>query len=260
MILSAPGRTTARRFFAACRIPKRRSYLEFAQSTIVIPKGPYKGRRFRPNFQPFTGLFLREMDTRRWPRVFVTGCAQAGKTFLLQVPLLYWILERRAPVVFGIPDMRLARNMWNEVMKPILRASRLDRLLPVSGAGSRGGELKDAMMFQGAGVLKIMSFGGGDAGRSGYTAEAVFVTEVDKGDTAGGQSREADPISQMEARKRSFGADGLFMGEATASITMGRVWSEIKKGTDSQIACPCPHCGEYVTPEREHLVGWQDAK
>ncbi len=32
------------------------------------------------------------------------------------------------------------------------------------------------------------------------------------------------------------------------------------EGTDSRIACPCPHCGEFVTPERQHLLGWQSAE
>jgi hypothetical protein len=48
--------------------------------------------------------------------------------------------------------------------------------------------------------------------------------------------------------------------ECTTSIETGRTWRELKDGTDSRIVLPCPHCHAWVTPEREHLVGWQDAR
>ena len=33
----------------------------------------------------------------------------------------------------------------------------------------------------------------------------------------------------------------------------------MKSGSDSKIIRPCPHCRSWVAPERENLVGWQDA-
>jgi hypothetical protein len=47
--------------------------------------------------------------------------------------------------------------------------------------------------------------------------------------------------------------------ECTVCTPDGRTWREIKAGTDSRIILPCPHCAAWVTPEREHLTGWQDA-
>jgi phage terminase large subunit GpA-like protein len=74
-------------------------------------------------------------------------------------------------------------------------------------------------------------------------------------------SREADKIEQIEARTRAFGRRGkrIYL-ECTVSIERGRIWQEIKRGTDSRILRPCSKCGVYVAPEREHLVGWQESE
>jgi hypothetical protein len=85
------------------------------------------------------------------------------------------------------------------------------------------------------------------------------VTEVDGMDTAGGGSREADKITQLEGRTTAFGDRARVYLECTVSIEAGRIWQEITQGTDSRIALRCPFCRAYVTPEREHLLGWQDA-
>jgi phage terminase large subunit GpA-like protein len=44
------------------------------------------------------------------------------------------------------------------------------------------------------------------------------------------------------------------------STEEGRTWREIKSGSDSRIVLPCPYCQAWVTPERDRLVGWQEAR
>jgi phage terminase large subunit GpA-like protein len=86
------------------------------------------------------------------------------------------------------------------------------------------------------------------------------MTEVDKYDQPGEVSREADPIRQMEARTNAFRDHGRqILMECTVSIPEGRIWQEITNGTDSQLYHPCPHCGQWATWERSHLVGWHGA-
>jgi phage terminase large subunit GpA-like protein len=48
--------------------------------------------------------------------------------------------------------------------------------------------------------------------------------------------------------------------ECTVSTEEGRTWQEYKQGTQSRIALPCPHCRAWVSPERDHLSGWQGAE
>jgi phage terminase large subunit GpA-like protein len=48
--------------------------------------------------------------------------------------------------------------------------------------------------------------------------------------------------------------------ECTVSVEEGRTWREYQNSTKSRIVLPCPHCKDWVTPEREHLGGWQGAE
>ena len=106
-----------------------------------------------------------------------------------------------------------------------------------------------------------MSGGGGDKSRAGFTARVVVITETDGMDESGGASREADKITQLEARTRAYGDRKRIYMECTVSIESGRTWQEYTKvGSESRIVLPCVSCGAWVTPEREHLTGWQDAK
>ncbi len=78
-------------------------------------------------------------------------------------------------------------------------------------------------------------------------------------DQSSGTSRESDKITQLEARTRAYGARKRIYMECTVSTELGRTWQEYKQGTRSRIVLPCPLCGDWVGPEREHLTGWQGA-
>lgn len=248
-------------FARRCRVPRLRALGEFADGELVIPEGTYRGLRFRRHRQPFAGLLLDAMSTGRWPRTAIVGCVQAGKTLLGWVtPLLYHLFELNETVICGIPTADVAGDKWAEEIEPAIRASRYAHLLPKRGPGSRGGTIRDRVKFRNGATLRFMSGRGRDEQRSSFTARVVLVTEVDKFDEAGEASKESDPITQLENRASATDApDRRIYLECTASYPTGRIWREYTSGTCSRIAVPCPHCGGYVTPEREDLVGWQDA-
>ena len=250
------------RWFArAARAPRLRPMLEFAESEIVIPDGPYEGRRFKCDRQPFSRLWFEAIDSRHWNRFIATGPVQSGKTLVcVLIPLLYHLFEICETVIFGIPAMEMASDKWNNDILPVIARSRYAKLLPKTGAGSKGGKF-EAVRFAHGPTLKFMSGGGNDKKRAGFTSRVLLVTETDGMDQAGGASREADKIKQMEGRTRAFGRSGkrIYM-ECSVSIEQGKIWQEYTGGTRSRIALPCPHCGHYVSLEREHLHGWQDAQ
>jgi phage terminase large subunit GpA-like protein len=103
-----------------------------------------------------------------------------------------------------------------------------------------------------------MTFGGSDKSRAAFPARVLVVTEVD-GAVSSESSLEADKIKQLEARLRSHGSRKLVYLECTVTVEGGRIWSEYQSGTASRIVVPCPHCHAFVTPERDSLLGWQDA-
>jgi hypothetical protein len=48
--------------------------------------------------------------------------------------------------------------------------------------------------------------------------------------------------------------------KCTVSTEQRRTWKEYQSGTRSRILLACPHCQAWVSPEREHLTGWQGAE
>lgn len=230
---------------------------------IIPPGGPFAGRRWRADFQPYAARVVAALDealiSGRWNRVALTAGAQTGKTFIVVALILYVLFELNETVIFGVPTLEMAEDKWQNDILPVLSRTRYAALMPRQGAGSRAGQIRSARQFANGATLRFMTGGGGDAKRSGYTARVVVITEADKLDRAALAGREADRISQIEARADAWGDRRLIVMESTPTVSQGRIWRELTGGTDSRIVLPCPHCGALVLPDAEQLVGWQDA-
>lgn len=251
--------TETRFVLRASRAPLLRSMEQFAAEEITLPSGPFQNQRFRLERQPFAGLWFREIDSGRWSRRVITGPSQSGKTLIgSAIPVCYHLFETADWVVYGVPDLDMVRDKWEGDLLPVIEQTRYRDLLPRAGGGSRGGMTKSIRFANGA-VLRFMTFGGSDKSRAGFPGRVLVVTEVD-GAVSSEASLEADKVKQLEARLRSHGSRKLVYLECTVTVEAGRIWSEYQAGTASRIACPCPHCGVRVTPEREHLLGWEEAE
>ena len=233
---------------------------EFAEQEIVIPTGRFEGRRFRPDRNPFARLWFNEVDSGGWRRFAATGPQQSGKTLKgFVIPMIYHLFEVQEDVICGLPSLDMVADKWNDDIYPVIAASRYADLLPSEGVGSRGGKNPRRIQFRNGRTLRFMSGGGSDKARSGKTGRVLVVTEVDGMDESGGSSREADKITQLEGRTRSYGSNARIYLECTTSVKRGRIWQEYSNGSESRIVIRCPDCLAWVTPEREHLVGWEDA-
>lgn len=245
------------------RVRPIRKLRAWAEEEIVIPAGQYKGERFKIRRQPFAGLLFDEIDSGLWPETFICGPSQTGKTLLAHViPTIYVAAEHRRNVVLAAPDMRIAGNKWEIDYRPVLDASpTLRELVPVTGPGSRGGAIKDNVRLNNGAVIKWMTAGGDDTQRASFTAEGgVFVTEAARFSTSGETSVESDPLDQLRARMQSMPRKKRrLIVEGTATIELELPYSARAQSSQSRIVLPCPHCGAWVTLEREHLLGWQDA-
>lgn len=242
--------------------PKLRTLREFAEQEIIIPNGPHEGRRFSASRQPYAALWMDAIEhasENGWNRFVSTGPTQSGKTLLCFVIItLYHLFEIGEAVIVAAPNQDMATDKWRKDLLPVIRRSRFAKYLPDSGGGSKGGKVH-AIDFKNGASLRFMSGGGSDKSVAGYTARVVVVTETDGMDEAGEASREADRITQLEARARAYGSSKRIYMECTVSIKEGRTWREYQAGTCSKIMVPCPHCHEWISPERESLVGWTDA-
>ena len=255
-----PTRSDLAWFLNQARPRRLRSMRDFAEQEIVIPDGPFLGRRFRCHRQPYTGLWFDAVDSGHWPRCVATGPTQSGKTLsCFVIPLLYHLFEMAETVICGLPDMDMAADKWREDILPAIEQSRFRELLPRRGGGSRGGRVESLQFGNGA-TLKFMSGGGSDKSRAGFTSRVVVITETDGMDQPGATSRESDKITQLEARTRAYGSRKRIYMECTVSTEEGRTWQEYQQGTRGRIVLPCPYCRSWVSPEREHLTGWQGAE
>jgi len=260
--ISGPVGAEFRWLLQSARVPSVRSMREFAEAELVIPDGQYRGRRFRVDRQPFTRLLLEELDNPRWRDVFIAGPSQSGKTYIaFGLPLIYHTAELREPFVVGLPDMRMAQNKWRIDIEPIFRASpRLEQLLPTKGPGSRGGEIKDTVTLTNGAVIKFMTAGGEDTSKAGFTARVLGVTEAARFSTQAEASVEADPLRQLRARLRSYQRSRRRVYvEGTLTVDEELPWTARQFSSQSRIVCPCPHCGQWITPGREQLGGWEGA-
>ena len=248
--------------------PEHRSFLQFCEDEIVHSDGPRKGNFFSADYMPFTKILLQEADNPRWKRQFWAGPSQGAKTFLGTVcRIIYRLHECSRDVAVGAPttDMFLA-NIWTPKIKPVIRAcnrrGKLLDFLPQSGQGSRGGKFTAMEMGNGS-MLHVMGAGGGDAQRISLTVEDLITTELDQlGDVKAG-SKEGTPIEQMEARLGAYEGSGhaRTYGECVVHSSNDLIWHEVTKvGTGGRIFIRCPHCGDWIWPERKHFIGWQNAE
>jgi phage terminase large subunit GpA-like protein len=239
--------------------PTIRTLEQFAEDEIVLPEGPRKGMRLSLDTNPWARVFLREAQSGKYNTIDSTGGRQGGKTLIcLQTPLLYHLFEIGESVGYMVPDLKTANKKWTIDLKPIINATRYRELLPKRGQGSKGGEIEMIEFLNGARLIFVTG-GGNDANRQGMTFRVLFVTETDKMDHAGGTSEETDKISQAKHCTDSFSDRWLVYQECTLTTKLGRTWRDYEAGTASRLALHCPHCGGFVTPEREHLQGWQGA-
>lgn len=233
---------------------------EFAESEITLPSGPFEGRRFRADRQPFSRLWLNEVDSGRWSEVVTTGPQQCGKSLLgFVVPICHHLFEIGETIVVGVPSLDGVSDKWNEDILPVIERTRYRELLPLKGGGSRGGRVT-AVRFRNGATLRWMTAGGSDKTRASFTARVLIVTETDGFDVASETSREATKLHQLEGRTRAYGARRLIYKECTVTTKEGHTWSRWEAGSQSRIMTPCPHCRQFVSMERENLIGWQDAE
>ncbi len=205
------------------------------------------------------GLWFDEIDSGRWSRFAFVACQQSGKTLAgFVAPAMYHLFETQETVIVGLPTMDIARDKWEIDIKPAIEASRYARYLPTSGPGSKGGT-PELITFRNGTYLKFMSGGGGDEKRSAFTSRVLVVTEADKLDAVGAGSDEGTKLRQLEGRTRFYGNRKRVYLECTVSEEDGCIWQEFLAGSSGLVHQPCHSCGEYVAPEREHLVSWDSA-
>lgn len=238
----------------------RRPIGQWAEDEIILPTGPRRDLRFRCDTQPWVNLWFREWHNPYWHEYGGTGPSQSGKSLVFYViPVLYCLFECRMDVVAGTTTREMAYDKWTRDILPVVEKSRYRDLIPKIGSASRGG-WNELVTFLNGASLKWMTAGGGDKSRAYFTGQVLAITEANGFDPLA-TSEESHPIDQLEARLRSEQRSRrIVIKECTETTKNGYIHKLInKKGSAARIILPCPHCKAWVTPERKHLKGWQEA-
>lgn len=256
--------------------PKRTlGHREFARKYVRMPDGgPHGGEKYRDEWQPVIGVLWDELDRNYWKEVVVTGPVQASKSFgALVVPTLRDIAELKYSPILGVPEADMFADKWDRDFKPVLEASDALRwMLPTTGSGQRGGRVRDRVTFGNGTDLKVMSRGGQATNKAGYTTPRLRITEAAGFSDASTSERdqEADSYRQLLGRlgafdlldpRRLVAVEGTLTTEQQLPYRLrGLEDDDTPISTRSRLVAPCPHCEGWISPGREHLVGWQGAK
>jgi phage terminase large subunit GpA-like protein len=242
-----------------------RTFTQWLQEEVYLPNdgGPFSGRRFRFSYQPIAALWAHEIDHGPWNEYIYTGPSQSGKSFIGYVcPFVYHVTELHESVGFGVPNEEMAGDKWKADIRPVLEASpRLKQFLPRSGPGSAGGTIRDRVEFSNATIAKILTAGGRDAAKAGYTLRTILITEAAAFSRTQTTSAEADPLEQLRARQRSIKwEERATYIEGTATTKDELPTTLNATSSQSRILSPCPHCGGWIWPTRENLLGWEKSR
>lgn len=254
-------RNLFRNFLKRSKSRRVRSIQEWAEDVVIIPTGPYAGRKFKLSRQPFAQLLYREFSNPHWHEYAITGPTQTGKSFLgFALPVVWTLCEKKEDAIIAGPTMEILADKFKRDIVPIMESSGYGHLIPKKGGGSKGGTPTRIDLTNGS-VLKLMSFEGGDKSKASFTCSNIFMTEVD-GAKVSTTSDEANPLEQIKGRARATErAERFIMYECTVSHEEGHIWQLTQhKGSAARIVLQCPACSEYVTPERDNLKGWDQAK
>ena len=247
-------------FAANAAAPSVRPLKQFLEEEFVLSDGEHAGQHFRADRQPFARLWLDLYDNRlpQWNHFALTGCVQSGKTIIgFTGPAMHALCEMRETIILGSANEQTLKDKWNVDLLTALKASRYAELLPTSGPGSKDGWAELITLKNGA-AIKFMSTGGGDIKTSAFTSRHVFMTELDRFDRSKEASREASGVDQMAARTFGFEDRAQTWGECTVTTEDGAIWTMVQSGTCTAVTVQCKSCRQWSTPERKHLVGWQD--
>jgi len=250
-----------------------RSMREFAEAEVILPPtGPRKNEPYRCANQPFTGVLLDELHFGNWRTTYVTGPSQSSKTLTaFVIPTLFQVSEIRENTILSFPEADMADDKWRADMVPVMEASpSLKWLLPTKGPGSKGGKVKDTIELSNGVLIKIMTLGGRYTNKAGFTSRFVRITEASGYSGSLESSPEADPFRQLRARMRGYPkAQQRMTVEGTVTLPEDLPWRA--RGTEpensdepiistmSKLVTPCPHCGVFISLEREHFLGWKGA-
>ena len=170
----------------------------------------------------------------------VIKCAQAGASEATRNLIGYLAHLAPDPVGLALPDRSKGRKIIRERVLPLFRSTpALRALIPARRASLQAENIRLLNGF----LLHLMWSGSASSLASDPMLHAI-ADEVDK--MVQWTGREADPVSLLEKRLRSYGARASAVNVSTPTTRAGRIW-QLAEGSEMTLyfLVPCPRCGAY---------------
>lgn len=260
LIYRETGASVLREFIPLMQPRSQVPILDFLERTIRYPTGPRAGEKYNRRHQPATSAFLMMLEQPQWRRVNLIGGNQLGKTFSLLQYLIHTVGNGLGEDIgFALPTLdQHWRAKKADVEQLITASSELRWLWPQSGAGSRGGNVP-LLRFSNGRRLYAMGSGSNQEQRSSHPMRVVLLDEAKSADQVSAGDEGSTIFAQLENRTRAFAGRQVMFLASTLTTPTNITWRLHVEGTGTQPHFPCDSCGEHISPEMEHLIGWQDA-
>jgi phage terminase large subunit GpA-like protein len=208
--------------------------------SLFMPSGELEGMPFDPKLHMGQWYFLQAFFSGRYQNFVLKADTQVGKSWLLQAILFYCTCELGLDVLYGLPDMRFAADVWTKKIRPALIASGLGDHMPQVGSGSGGGTEIDTVHLKNAGSI---NFHGSHARRGGGGNDGRTIPVI--------INDEADSLSEEIINKNNARADAFFriarrlMASTVKTDDFSVIVAGIDNSTGTVLAPRCPSCKRW---------------
>lgn len=228
--------------------PPARDPLTFIRS-LMNPKGEFAGQPHEPALHPAQLVFWVVYCLCRYVNWVLAADAQSGKSWIIQAILFYHTIELRRDVLYGLPDMRFASDVWHKKIAEAMRLSGLEHHLPVSGSGSGGGADIDTVYLRNAGSIEFHGANGKNkgGGNDGRTIPTIINDEKD--------SLPPKIIAKNEHRADSYFRQAQrFSGSTVKDDDQSNILQNYENSTQARTCYECPHCHLHTTFDFERFT------
>lgn len=221
--------------------PPPRDAYTFALS-LRNPKGEFAGQPYNPAMHPGQVVFLVVYVLCGFRNWVLCADAQSGKSWLIQVMLFYHTCELGRDVLYGLPDMRFASDVWNDKLEEGFRLGGLAHHLPDRGSGSGGGTDIETVYLKDAGSVSFHGANGKNkgGGNDGRTKPTIINDEFDSLPDEISNKNETRADSYFRIARR-------FRASTVKDDEISNILLSYENSLKARLHYPCPHCGAWIT-------------
>jgi phage terminase large subunit GpA-like protein len=231
----------------------RRGVVEWCEDELYLSERQSQmPGKFSTRLTPYMREPLAAFGDSDVSDIIFCWASQTGKTTVIQAGVAWRIANKPAPVVWVMPNEKLAKSFSETRWMPICEDSPTMREhMPKD----RNKWSKLEQHFDRCSLVFVGS--NSPANLASRPAGLLLMDEVDK--FASETDRETSALLLAENRTKSF-AGALRVKTSTPTTPEGEIWQEYLKGSCEKFLLPCPHCQERVELLFDQVKWDQSAK